>query len=47
MNLMKANSSDFENKTRKRGKAGDKLTNSLFALDQVTNKTRKTRNESE
>ena len=47
INLISANSFDFENKTIKRGKAGDKLTNSLFALDQVRNKMRKTRNESE
>ena len=33
INLIPANSFDVENKTRKRGKAGDKLTNSLFALD--------------
>ena len=47
INLISANSFDFESKTIKRGKAGDKLTNSLFALDQVRNKMRKTRNESE
>ena len=33
INVISANSFDFENKTRKSGKAGDKLTNSLFALD--------------
>ena len=47
INLISENSFDFVNKTRKRGKAGEKPRNSLFALDQVRNKIRNSRNESE